>query len=788
MGWHRAVVAGALGALAGLGVAGADRASWHGPWRGQDLYVTVVTRGHPIRNGSGPWWQWGNTHTDAYLFGFGRPGVDLILDFSLQGNTPQAALFVIDKAQRQRIGVRPDGYTVPPNTPIRMTLQPRGGDWLVGKRPNFNLRGVFHDVVSYGEAFQSIRYNFRVGSRVPGEPDWTTAVVADPVDRTVAYPLFTAAVRADPSVPYRLAPPLLPGFPYLSAPTLYEFYGPNQPLAYEVGSRSFLNRFVGFQTAGIYAFNSYALPPRVAFEAPFAWYRFDPRIGSFPNLTVRVEQFPPGYTLANLPTVQRTAIRLSWTGEDYRAWRYSLSVAGSHPLNERVQVGDRQVRAVPYARLPGWTTAQPWRAVSFVEATQGLRGSEGIYAYSVEANPDLFPWLNGLADAPPTTFAAPILRGVSIVSPHQLPAGYRGEYNLIYNHAPRLYLSPVDGRVHLEYALGGLWNLGDGYVLRTHNVNGGKRINAWLLERLPAGERLSKTPRAYKSEPLQSLFALGGYLLYSDARGAAIRRATLPPDIPLPTPDDRGRWQAFLSGTQRQAPRSPRNLRAWLGAFEGPTLTVPGGALRSVRATPTGFRLVLSLPRGTASTALPGLPRLGAGQHVLEYHLDRGRWTAMRATPAAVQGTARAPRAQAFRPGELTLTLRNSGTLDQSGRATLLVDGIPVKDWENLTVPGGGTLTERLAWSPEQAGAVPVAIRWQQGFVNAPPPRGRAPVRWQGPPVSLGSVRVEDTPRVEGYSVLLLSLPGQPALGTALLLGVLVLGGYGMWRVWGHLE
>src|SRR5512142_46052 len=63
-------------------------ATWRGIWNGTNLTVFVVTRGHGIPTvvkQSQPWWRWGNTTTDAYLFSWSKDNlVDLILDFSLE--------------------------------------------------------------------------------------------------------------------------------------------------------------------------------------------------------------------------------------------------------------------------------------------------------------------------------------------------------------------------------------------------------------------------------------------------------------------------------------------------------------------------------------------------------------------------------------------------------------------------------------------------------------------------------------------------------------------------------
>lgn len=771
------------------GAAHAAKLDWQGEWNGKPLYVTVITRGHVPRP-STDWHTWGNTSTDAYLFGFGEPGVDLVVDFVQKNTNLQAQLYVLKKDQRRNVKVSDQAYELPQGTPLYVTLRPQnaGEAWLVGGKANFNLRGTFYDHVSYGQGVKAIRYNFRVGSFVKGKAAWTTAQVADPPNKKEWYPLFTGAAQKDPSVPYDLAQPLLPDFPYLSAAPYYDFYGPSQPLLFETGSRHLLTRFVGFQSAGVYAFNSYALPPRVSFEAPFAWYRFDPAIGRKPNMTMRVEQFPVGNTAAEVPEEQRTAIRMSWTTQDHNYWRYSLSVAGDHALDQVVPLGNRELNSVPYEKLPGWTATQPWRAVSFVEATEGFAGSEGIYSYSVEANPELIPWLHGRADEPITTFAAPLLKGVDIVNAHQLPEGFRGEYNLAYQRQPRLYFSPVDQQVHLENAAEGVWNIGGGQVLRTLYLGDSAQANGWQLEKVASEEWKRTVPRAFPQAPAAQLFALDNYLLYTDAQGAALRATTNTATRPLAVPTDRAAWQSFLVSLGQPKPRDPRNLKGWLSAFSGAALNVPGGQITSVRVTDTGFRFALRTPKGLKAGALPGWPALTAGTHVLDYDRAGERWQVTPATPASISGDVRMSKTQAFQPGIFVMNLKNSGTVDQSGSAALFVGSALVKSWDDLTVPGNGTFTQRFNWSPQEAGKQPVEIRWLK---NRTPTRyylDGPDTEWQGKGISLGDLNVQDTPRLGVNSSIFLSLPNKPLLGLTLLVALLGLGGYGMWRAWERLE
>jgi hypothetical protein len=788
----------------------AEVASWHGPWQGLDLYVQVVTRGHAPDKSSKAWPSWGNTRTDAYLFGFGSPGVDLIADFKMRGTVPSASLYVVPKAQRDQVTASTNGYLLPGQGQPDLTLQPLKGDWQSAGVPNFDLQGT---VLSKGTGPNPVLSKLRVGSslngrRVPGQPAWATTLGLGNIDPANPGPQFGAAVQEDPSVPYALAQPLIPGFAYLSAGSEDQFYGPNRPVFYETGRRELQTRFVGFQTAGIYAVNSYSRPPGLSFEAPFAWYRFDPAAERFPNMMVRVEQFPPAYKAAPVPGMQRTAARLSWTAQDFRKWRYSLSVVGDHPLNERVKIGDARALSVPYRKLPSWAVSGAWQGASFVEATGGFSGSEGIYSYSVEANPELFKWIGGVTTSPPDTFESPYLGGLSVVSPNLLPAGFRGEYSLVYNRTPGLYLSGIDRRVHLNHAQAGVWNVGSGRLLRSADLSGDGHTDIWQLERLlPTSARESSSGKPAQaspaSEPLptratpgvveQSLYALSGTLIVSDAAGVSFVQGTLPADQAVPIATDAARWRTFLAKVPLDTGRDPLRLRSWLAAVPGQIASVPGARVSQLRPTAGGFRFLLTVPAqpgalksGTASPVRglglgQALTEAAQGRPVLSYDRASKSWTAEAATVPVLSGQARAlAPLKAFSPGTLSITVRNTGSLDQTGPAALFVDTDSIHDWPALLVPAHGSVTQQVAWAPERSAHPKLSLRWTATPLSTDKD---TPVKTNLATADLGTLQVGELERVGGQGALDLSSPFGTHFPLDLALVCLCAFG-GLWLIW----
>lgn len=702
-----------LGSPAALAQDAGETATWQGIWNGADLTVVVVARGHRIPENvrqTQPWWRWGNTTTDAYLFIFTADRyVDLVVDFSMEAGHPKATLYApFVQAQRESIQIGQGSYTPPANLPPSVVLWPRQGDWLIDGKANFNLDGLEIDPTT-----DARRWQVRVGAEKPGVPRWVVRTLLDDPYPDRGYPRFYAAVHADETTPYELAPPFMPSWPYLSVKTKEPHYGKNQPVFFDPYGRTISTTWVGFHTAGMYQVNSLAYPPKTDFEAPFAFYRFDPDAGRYPNMVIRSDVWPKGdHSGPPISSVQRTALRMTWTGKQPDLWRYSLTVIGNYPMDEQVVIGNTAIQAVSYWNYPHWVASKPWKAVTFVEATQGETGSEGIYDYSVEDNYPVSFWVNGLQDQPPDNYQAPYL-SYPHIDPRRLKDGFRGEYSMVYNRVPALYFSPIDNRAHLLYAQEGVWNLGSRRVLRMHNLSGGPYIDGWTRERvpqLPAGQS-NEPPRALPGHVEEALYALDGYLIYSGPGGTELRQAAYQhSSFGLTPPTDKASWQRFQEQLAPYQPRDPNDLKSWLQYFPGKASAVAGAQISEVRAIPNGFRFVLDLQPGFQAqrSDLFHVDTLAPGRYVVMYD---GTFTITPLTPPALSASLVSTALPERAPGAVRITLRNDGLQDLAS-ATLELWAAPPQGQATLVTTQTVALLARIPITPTLTWTPPKAGRW----------------------------------------------------------------------------
>jgi hypothetical protein len=698
-----------------------EPATWHGERNGIEFTVTVIPRGHVISDEdlqTNDWWEWGNTSTDAYLFSFfDSQAINLILDFSTSGTNSQASLYLLDAETSSSVEVSQNGYRLPHPIEPNLVVWPGEGEWLTAGEVNFNLEGYTFD------RNQGLKWHFLVGADQPGRPSWSTNILENDPHPERGYTRFTAAVLADKNVPYRLADPLMPTWPYLSAGYGRISYGSEEthPLYLNLNTLSLQDSaWVGFQTAGMYQFNSLSYPPYVDFESPFAWYRFNPSFGKFPNLVIRSNSWPPRSAFGPLPLgEQDTSIRMSWTGEKPGYWRYSITTIDNHPMDEEFSIGDTQVRSIPYEELPTWVLSHPWKAVTFVEATKGWFSSEGIYDYSVQNNDPISSWVNGLVDEPPDVFQSPFI-AYPTAHPQRLPENLRGEYSLVYNRIPQLYFSPIDNRLHLLYSEGGVWNLGDGLVLRMQNLIGEAYIDGWVLESIPSEKNIDSLDqfRAINGEPEQQLYAFPGHLLYSGSDEVIIKRSDYQlASFELSPPTDESSWDAYR---ERLLPydgeeRDPYDLSAWLKIFPGENLSISGAQISGVRMAEGKFRFQLTLEPDyfIQGPDLLKLEHLEPGRYEVVYD---GQFSIRVLTPPIlnieIPSEKSSSQHQIEMPSTILLRATNSGREDAKD-LTLIVEAAYQEDEEKtqellhrqVDVLAEQPIEIALSWQPHEAGA-----------------------------------------------------------------------------------
>ena len=178
---------------------------------------------------------------------------------------------------------------------------------------------------------------------------------------------------------YQLAQPLIPAWPYLSIGKYHYADLQARPIFFDPERRELGQAWIGSQEAGIYSINSLAYPPHTNFEAPFAFYRFDPAFGRYPNLAIRSVVSPPENSLnPRLNGLQLTDIRMSWTGNTPGYWRYSLTASGNHPMDEQVKIGGTPSRPFPIGICqPGWFRSHG-KQLHLLKRRMASRGVKGF--------------------------------------------------------------------------------------------------------------------------------------------------------------------------------------------------------------------------------------------------------------------------------------------------------------------------------------------------------------------------------------------------------------------------
>lgn len=720
-------------------------AVWEGEIDGFPVWITVVPRGHGIsdqaREGA-PWWQWGNATTDAYIFAFGHPqNVRIILAFEeLPSGLPQASIYA-NNLGRELIEYSLDGdelYVLSSNGFPYITMRPEGAGWLVDGKTNYQLtasvdgplpgrEGAGYPKVQTDGVVDSV---IQVGSEQHGVPKWQILRVANDPCPDCIYPRFAATERLPEAPPFQVVTPTIPSFPHLGIigrPINY-FVENRPPFYFNLGSMELeMFLFVGLQS-GLYAVNSFRSPPWVDFEAPFVWYNLDSS-SRYPQLVARAWYYPSGDPVLSAygsPTAF-SSFRYSWKNSDEERWAYSLQVAGLFSYAKEIEIGDTKVWGVPADELPEWIVTQPWHVSTFVEPVEGYPGGEGIYYYSTQTH-ELLAWLSGVTDELPSALTEPLLNETAGEMYSSLPEGFRGEYNILHPRAPELYFSPVDNRLHLLYAQGGVWNLGDGRVLRMHNLDGDAHIDGWTREIMASAAGEVSEVRAVPGLVEEALYTVDGFMVYSgeEVCGWRITQQALA-NFEIRPPTDQVTWTEFREQTallHANEGRDPEDLRAWFNAFDGRSLVITRGKIRGVRATEAGFRFILELTSGFQVQGFSelDLDSFEPGTYVVSYDheftVQPFLPSRVRITPGTIQLTH--PNPTALEPLQIQARFENAGLEDLSDlRVQIHVQG-PETPSRIVAVRRASLLAQQsiplsFDWTPLRPGQWKISLLWWSG-------------------------------------------------------------------------
>lgn len=343
-----------------------------------------------------------------------------------------------------------------------------------------------------------------------------------------------------------------------------------------------------------------------------------------PDMIVRLIRSGPAWTAhvgQRTLHVQQAAFSWHHTNLDTQQWDYKLELASPHELPSTiVPFKDFALREVPYEDLLSEYASRSWAYATFVAAESNrYESSEGIWEWGTVDGVILdiadtlasniqgsdrahINYLLGRSDSLPSQFYTDIRQG------------FRGEFGEL-NGPGRLYLSPVDRKLHLLGADTGVWNLGPVEEIRYKNLNGDAYLDQWTYNRVITG--------THPYTITEQLMAERDHLIYNGQNTVIIRRTSMTPSLYETTPPrNREEWKAL--GQQLDAHRAEfasTDFLAMMRQFDGLEQQVEGATITDYRPIGDGgFRFVLELAPGflVSGPDLLGLNGVEPGRYVVQ--------------------------------------------------------------------------------------------------------------------------------------------------------------------------
>ena len=440
------------------------------------------------------------------------------------------------------------------------------------------------------------------------------------------------------------------------------------------------------------------------FESPWGFYNLASTPERYPNLIIRTQHFYPqdpwsvgmapvliGKPLLNKP---QENVRYSWGDHPgNQNFNFKVDVYGFHSYPGHVAIagGQSQVQAPSYRHYPSWVLSHRWPSTTFIDVQSGVYPTtEGIYTWPAQDIGTGY-WMGWDSHPNLSMFRS-------------IPKGLRGEYRVNANHRPELYASPVDSRIHLLYAQGGIWQINKHYALIENNLNNGPYINAWELV------------NTQKKQPhiVAQLYALPGALLYQGPHGVILDHASYSASaFTIMPPDSKASWTNFvhkISGYQ--SGYNPLHLSEWLNHFPGSMVKGPG-AISDVLETSKGFQFDLA-PHDIAlwKGYIPHLGVLKQHPAVISYNAQRGRWTIVPeiSHPVTTSVNSHSPVYMDTRTSQ-DVRLDNHAPYTVSGNLRVVVNGHS-KWHKQIQLAGNTNSTLSIPWTPTKPGSTKMTITW----------------------------------------------------------------------------
>jgi hypothetical protein len=385
------------------------------------------------------------------------------------------------------------------------------------------------------------------------------------------------------------------------------------------------------------------------FESPFLFYDLAEVEDGFPDLVIRDDYYP-----ANDPFIPHGPfhnLRYSWDYDHDNYWDYGLNVFARGPLPATVDVGHGvRVESIPYDEAPAWVVGQPWEMISMTAiehlAAAHAKSTEGLYS------PLGAPWN-------PYFFGQSPARPLETMPGNQV--GWRTEFATYSGEPVQLYVSAVDGKLHLYGAEQGRWDIfKPSWEAEFHTPSDEVRYRSL------GGPYVREWSRLTDGVVFQSLAHLSDRLIYWDDGGVQIAKGPeSPATIATRPPSNKQEMQAFGALMQQFRARGDGgDLQALFDAFPEERVVMPGVRVWDMRAEGEGFRFIASVPDPVPESPL--MEGLAPGNHVFTYTPAAG-FTVRPATPERLTLTPPVRRGDSPTervPARISSELRNEGETD----------------------------------------------------------------------------------------------------------------------------
>jgi hypothetical protein len=446
---------------------------------------------------------------------------------------------------------------------------------------------------------------------------------------------------------------------------------------------------------------------RANFENAMAYYDLAENQDDLPELHIRHVYWPPGDPYFYQPSIPINELRYSWRIHPSQSltWDYSLDLSGSNAIDSTVDFAGFRVQMIPYADLPNWGLEKKWVNATFQAVEMGeYLSSEGIYEWSTTEG--VIVDVTMARDDPRAVVqnsrefeAGCLLGGPDCdLGPYltDIAVGLRGEYAFLNNDIARLYLSPIDRRLHLRNASLGLWRLASDSVIQMQDISGDGYLDLWQQK---VGDQITST---LIWTPTRLIFTKEDQIVVKNISIPALEFETLPPR-------NHEEWQELNEYLLADENNRPGSLLAMFNQFEGELSIIQGAKIGAVHAWPGGLRFNLRLLSGYS---IQGDERLGIENEIAgDYQVSLlDRWDIQPLVPQLPRINLLPPNAaqRASQPINIQVQIENPGMQDFPDSYMILEAGRGEQVLEILRQPvdilAGENQIFSNAWQPVGSG------------------------------------------------------------------------------------